>query len=58
MSTIDTLKELRSDEGWEHAFKYISDVAAVHKIEPEVRRCRKRWWQCTDIISEKGPRED
>ena len=48
MSTIDTLKELRGDEGWEHTFKYISDVAALHNIEPEERRCRRRRRQCTD----------
>ena len=48
LSTIDTLKELRSDEGWEHTFKYISDVAALHNIDPEERRYRKRRQQCTD----------
>ena len=40
VSTMDTLQELRSDETWNHTFKYITDVAALHGIEPS--RCSTR----------------
>ena len=41
-STMDTLKELRSDEKWEHTFQYIKDVAALHDIEAEERQLCQR----------------
>ena len=41
-STMDMLKELRSDEKWEHTFQYIKDVAALHDIEAEKRQLRQR----------------
>ena len=41
-STMQILKELRTDEKWEHTFKYINDVAALHDIEIEERRRRRR----------------
>ena len=37
-STIDTLKELRSDDAWDHTYKCISDVASQYEIEAEQER--------------------
>lgn len=35
VSTMDQLKEMRSNDMWDHTFKYISDVATLHGIEAE-----------------------
>ena len=32
-STSDTLKELRTNDTWDHIYKYITDVATLHNIE-------------------------
>ena len=42
ISTMDTLKELRTDEKWEQVYKYINDVAALNDIEIEESRRRRR----------------
>ena len=31
-ATTETLKDFRSDSAWEHLFKYVNDVAALHNI--------------------------
>ena len=40
VSAMDTLKQFRSDSTWDHTFKYITDVAALHDIEVEEERQR------------------
>ncbi len=39
---MDTLKELRSDDTWNHTFKYITDVAAIHNIEEERQHSKRK----------------
>ena len=35
---MDTLKSFRSDETWDHTFRYITDVATLHNIELDQAR--------------------
>ena len=40
ISTSDTLKTLRSDDTWDHIYKYITEVATIHNIVvQELRQC-------------------
>lgn len=41
-ATIDTIKEFRSDSEWEHVFKYVQDVAALHHISMSPSRPQRR----------------
>lgn len=53
VSTMDTLREMRSDDKWNHTFKYITDVAALHGIEvEEPRRRSKRPRYSDDYVSD------
>ena len=38
LATTESLKEFRSDSAWEHLFKYVNDVAALHNITVTVPR--------------------
>jgi hypothetical protein len=42
VSTADTLKSLRSDDSWDHTYKYITDVANLFHIEAEEQPVRRR----------------
>lgn len=41
-STTETLKEIRTDKCWDQTYKYILEVAALHGIEVEDRRRKRR----------------
>ena len=41
-STSDTLKTFRRDDTWDHTYKYITDVAALHNIQVEELRRRRQ----------------
>ena len=43
LATISTLKEFRSDDQWNHIYKYVKDIANLHGISIDLPRpCRRK----------------
>lgn len=42
LATTESLKEFRSDSAWEHLFKYVNDVVALHNITVTVPRPQRQ----------------
>ena len=43
LATVSTLKEFRSDNQWNHIYKYVQDIATLHGINVDLPRpCRRK----------------